>query len=377
MDEESRDEVLESVERELSEENKTFCDRDISENEVIAAIEGLKSGKSPGSDGIGIEFYKMYKKEVGPILVEVFRGMERTGLVQDRMVEGVITLIYKQKGSRLDLENYRPISLLNVDYKILTKLLANRMKRVIGEIVQPTQNYSVPGRDIVDTIGTVRDVIEYMKRDGAGGVVVGIDWNKAFDRVEHDYLYRVLERFGFGGRMVGSVRRLYGSARSRVKVNGVLTDSFEVGRSVRQGCPLSALLYAISVEPLATLIKRDEEVKGIELPFGGRCVINHYADDTTITVKDGDSVRRVLQLVGKYGRATGAKMNMNKSEIMYIGDVERVEVGLKVEERYMRVLGVYFGVESQEGRDAMWTGVINKIRTVCLAWRARKLRLKG
>lgn len=103
--------------------------------------------------------------------------------------------------------------------------------------------------------------------------MVGMDWNKAFDRVEHEFLFRVLERFGFGERLVGWVRRLYGSAKSCVKVNGVLTDRFEIGRSVRQGCPLSALLYAIAVEPLASLIKRDPRVEGITLPYGGVCVL--------------------------------------------------------------------------------------------------------
>ena len=139
-DEGSIGEVLENVGNMLSEEDKSWCDREINEKEVIEAIGGLKSGKSPGSDGIGIEWYKIYKDEVALILVEVFRGIEGTGTVQDRMVEGVITIIYKGKGSRLDLENYRPISLLNVDSKILTKILANRMKRVIGEIVQTTQS---------------------------------------------------------------------------------------------------------------------------------------------------------------------------------------------------------------------------------------------
>lgn len=377
IDESSIDEVLESIGKSLSEDDKKWCDREINEKEVMEAIASLKSGKSPGSDGIGIEWYKTYKNEVAPILAEVFRGMERTGLVQDRMVEGVITIIYKKKGSNLDLENYRPISLLNVDYKILTKILANRMKRVIGEIVQTTQSYSIPGRDIADTIGTVRDVIEYMKRDKKGGVVLGIDWEKAFDRVEHRFLYKVLERFGFGERMRGWVKRLYESAKSRVKVNGVLTDSFEVGRSVRQGCPLSALLYAIVVEPLATLIKMNKDVKGIQLPYDGICVINQYADDTTITVRDGGSVKKVLELIEKYGRASGAKINKIKSEIMYIGEVERVDVGLKVEEKYIKVLGVHLGVESKEARDVTWTGVINKIRTVCTAWSGRKLRLKG
>ena len=146
---------------------------------------------------------------------------------------------------------------------------------------------------------------------------------------------------------------------------------------MRQGCPLSALLYAIVVEPMATLVKRDKGVVGIRLPFGGVCVINQYADDTTITVRDGGSVKRVLELVEKYERASGAKINREKSEAMYIGGVETVEVGLREEKRYIKVLGMYLGVEVREARDVTWTGVINKIRAVCARWKARRLRLKG
>ncbi len=122
VDERSIDEVLESVGDILSKEDGEWCDREIEEEEVKEAIGGLKSGKSPGTDGIGIEWYKAYKEGVAPILVEVFKGIERTGTVKDRMVEGVIALVYK-KGNRLDIENYRPISLLNVDYKIWQKVV--------------------------------------------------------------------------------------------------------------------------------------------------------------------------------------------------------------------------------------------------------------
>lgn len=140
---------------------------------------------------------------------------------------------------------------------------------------------------------------------------------------------------------------------------------------------LSALLYAISVEPLAILIKKDKRVVGIKLPYGGTCIINQYADDTTITVREGNSVKRVLEIVGQYGKASGAKINKEKSELIYIGEVERVDVGVRVEEKFMKVLGVYLGVEGKEARDMTWTGVINKIRTVCAVWKGRKLKLKG
>lgn len=96
---------------------------------------------------------------------------------------------------------------------------------------------------------------------------------------------------------------------------------FEVGRSVRQGCPLSALLYGISVEPLAILIKKDKRVVGMKLPYRGTCIINQYTDDTTITVREGNSVKRVLEIVGQYGKPSGSKINKEKSELMYIGEV--------------------------------------------------------
>lgn len=169
---------------------------------MTEATEGLRSGKSPGNDGIGIEWYKVYEKEVEPVLVKVFKDMERTGAVQNRMVEGVITLVFK-KGNKLDLENYRPISILNVDYKILAKLLVNRMKRVTGNISPPTQSYSIPGRHIADTTGTIRDVIEHMMRDWTGEIVLGIAWNKAFDRVEHTFLYRVFREVWIWGENGG------------------------------------------------------------------------------------------------------------------------------------------------------------------------------
>ncbi len=92
---------------------------------------------------------------------------------------------------------------------------------MIGSRVQLTQSYSIPGRDVADTIGTVRDVMEYMKRDKKGGIILGIDWNKAFDRVEHEYLFKVLEKFGFGVKIIGWVRRLYEKAKCCIKINGV------------------------------------------------------------------------------------------------------------------------------------------------------------
>jgi len=122
------------------------------------------------------------------------------------MMTGLVTLVHK-KGDKDKLENYRPLSMFNGDYKMIARVLANRMKRVIGSVVGSTQACSIPGRDIADTINRIRDTLDYMK-GGIGGIVVSLDLNKAFDRVDHGYLYRVLETMGFGHRLVGWIRRI-------------------------------------------------------------------------------------------------------------------------------------------------------------------------
>ena len=373
----SMGEVLETVEARLTDSDREVCEMDLSEFEVKAAIKSLSTGKSPGSDGLTSEFYKCFSEVLSPILLKVYREMERKGQVSEDMSTGLITLLYKKKGNQMHLGNYRGISLLNTDYKILAKVLANRIKSVVGSIVSATQAYGIPGRDIADTIGSVRDVVRFMTEEG--GIVLSVDFNKAFDRVEHEFMFRTLEKFGFGDRFVKWIRLLYSSAKSRVKCNGVVTDSFGLGRSVRQGCPLSALLYSITTEPLATMLKKDQHIQGIIIPGGERSLIHQYADDTNITVKNLDSVRRVIKLLEVYGKASGAKMNIEKSEILCVGnvDMQGCEIPLTVAKEMIKVLGVNVGVNANEARDVTWTGVLNKVKQSLNLWKRRSLRLRG
>lgn len=234
--------------------------------------------------------------------------MEERGEMPESMGLGVITILYKNKGSPQNLENYRPLSLLNTDYKIL----ANRIKEVAGTIVSPSQAYSIKGRDITDTICTIRDVVEGMGKDGKGGWILSIDLNNTFDRVEHSFIEQTMGRFGFGDRMQKWIKLIYGNAKSCVKVNGVLTDPFRLERSVRQGCLLSAVFYSITAKLLATLIKKDKEIKGIQMPNGLVSVIHQYADNTTFTVRDIESINKIRKQMGKYGEASGAKINVEK-----------------------------------------------------------------
>ena len=373
------EEILSKMDAKISEAEKLVCDQEIVISDIENAVSEMKSNKSPGCDGLTSDFYKSFIVVLAPILLDLFRAMEKEQKVPESMTMGIITLVYKQKGSRDDLGNYRPISLLNTDYKILMKVFANRAKEVLGSIVEPTQAYSVPGREVSDSVRTISDVVDFMKREDEGGIVLSLDFNKAFDRVEHNFMFAVLEKVGFGSRFISWLKLLYKNAKSRVKCNGLLTDAFVLERSVRQGCPLSSILYSIVAEPLAVLLKQDKTIKKIELPGGGFNVVQQFADDTTITVKDMKSVNRVIELVDFYGQASGAKINLSKSEIMFINVTipRQEEIQFKIKTDYIKVLGTYIGVDSIKARDNLWSEMLSKMQTCLNYWKLRDLKLKG
>lgn len=134
--------------------------------------------------------------------------------------------------------------------------------------------------------------------------------------------------------------------------------------------------YVLDNSQLATLIKKDKEIKGVQMPNGSMSVIQQYADDTTFTVRDIESINKIRKQMGKYGEASGAKINVGKSEIMSIGgvEVEVIEVPFKITKDFIKILGVNIGGNAKE---ATWAGVLNKIKQVLQFWRLRELRLRG
>jgi len=133
---------------------------------------------------------------------------------------GQISLIYKKRGDKRDLKNWRPITLLNVDYKILARIIANRLKVVLPNLVSENQTCCIIGWDIADTVMSVRDVIEIAERHNLEGYIIKIDQEKAFDRVSHEYLLALLRKYGFGQKFVKWISIFYTDIFSYVKCNG-------------------------------------------------------------------------------------------------------------------------------------------------------------
>uniref|UniRef100_A0A3B3D7A0 Reverse transcriptase domain-containing protein n=1 Tax=Oryzias melastigma TaxID=30732 RepID=A0A3B3D7A0_ORYME len=369
------DECLQHVNSRLSEEEVGVCEADVCGAEIRTAIMRKHNNKSPGADVLTAEFYKAFQAELLPILQQLFAAFFRGQAPLAFFCLGTVKLIYKRKGERCDLANYRPITLLNLDYKILASVFAGRMREVIPSFLSSTQAYGVPGRDIVDVILSLR----YSVGHTAQSVVLSVDFVKAFDKVEHSFLWHVLDRFGFGPLFVSRLKSLYDSATSLVACNGLLTGVFGVQRSIRQGCPLSAMLYSLTVEPLALLVNKTSNISGVITPARSEVKIFQYADDTTLVLRDEHSVDAALKRLTLFCGASGAEVNFMKSVIWFLGDRTgtRNGWGFREAEGGFKVLGVWLSGDSHQVALKNWHGVLSKISGILSLWKLRRLTWRG
>ncbi|CAM2106434.1 unnamed protein product [Caretta caretta] len=216
----------------------------------------------------------------------------------------VLTLLLK-KGDLCDLRNWRPVSLLGTDYKIIAKAISLRLGSVMTDVIHPDQTYTVPGRSIFDNLFLVRDLLELGRRDGLSFALLSLDQEKAFDRVDHGNLLGTLQVFGFGPHFVSFLQVLYAFAECLVRFNWTLTEPVSFGRGVRQGCPLSGQLYARTIEPFLCLLCR--RLTGLVLWEPDlRLVLLAHTDDVLLVVQDPGDLARVEACQAIYSAASSA-----------------------------------------------------------------------
>ena len=201
---------------------------------------------------------------LGKLVVDSLNYAFEYGELSSSQKQAVITLIVKKGKDKRLVKNWRPISLVNVDAKLASKTLAKRLEKVLPEVINFNQNAFVKGRTIFDSVRTIDDVIEYARYKDIPGILVAIDFEKAFDSLNLIQLFilRVLPAFNFGPSFIQWIRVLYNNASSCVMNNGFTTGPFALSRGVRRGDPHSPYLFIIALETLATKIREDDGIKG-------------------------------------------------------------------------------------------------------------------
>ena len=245
IDFECQQTLLHNISNRLTDSERVSCEGAVSLPELTESLKSLSCGKTPGPDGLTLEFFICFWNLLGSLLLRVYNECFRDGDLPDSMKASVTRLIYKKKGDIKDLKNWRPISLLNVDYKICSKAIALRLSKVLHSLVDPDQTCSVPGRSISANLTLLRDLLDYIERTNETGILVSLDQEKAFDRVNRTFLLNLLSHFGFGPDFLKWIRTFYSGANMRIILNGWLTGPIALHRGVRQGDPLSPLLYIL------------------------------------------------------------------------------------------------------------------------------------
>ena len=257
-------EMLRKLSKTVSRHNRQLCEKDITTDEIQKAISTFENNKSPGNDGLTGEFYKTFSEILANDLQDLCREISEVGRMPDSMRQAVITCIYK-KGDIEDITNWRPISLLNYDYKIFTKILATKMQPSLNDIIGTEQTAAIKGRTIIENLQLNRDIISYANLNNLEASIITLDQEKAFDRVDRHFLYKTLRKFGYGPKLLATIEAIYNNIEAQVKVNGNMSQSFLIERGVRQGCPLSMILYIILAEVTIENIRKNRNIKGITI----------------------------------------------------------------------------------------------------------------
>lgn len=302
-------------------EAKDSLEETVKLQEVVDSIRKMQSGKSPGPDGYTVEFYKKFSSQLAPLLLEMFNHSFDQKHLPQTLTEASISLLLKPGKDPNDCGSYRPISLLNVDVKILAKLIASRLENVTTTIISTEQTGFIKGRQSFTNIRTLLNVIHSPASRETPEVVVSMDSEKAFDRVEFTYLFTVLEKFGFGSNFISWIRLLYTSPKASVTTNKISSKLFSLSRGTRQGCPLSPLLFAIAIEPLSIKFRTTPYISGIRR-FGTEHKISLYADDLLLYISDPVScIPKIVNILNDFGLFSGYKLNFSKSECFPINNL--------------------------------------------------------
>ncbi|PFX26875.1 Transposon TX1 uncharacterized 149 kDa protein [Stylophora pistillata] len=338
--------LLSNLSSSLSLDQARECEGLLSAEECFEALKGIAKNKTPSVDGFQAEFYLRFWDVLGREPVSVLNACFHSGSLPLSLRRWVIILAFK-KSDRLDPRKWRPITLLNVDYKMASRAIAGRLLRVIHLVVSKDPTCGVPGRFIGENVALVPDVAHYTMSTGTPAAILSLDQEKAFDLVDWGFMTATLSAMGFGPSFIACVRLFYRRVQSTVHVNGYLSPFFDLSRGVRQGCPLSPLPYVLVSEVLAANIRANSRISGLSLPgYPPLSPISQYADDTSLVLSSDEAIMAVFEVYALFELASGAKLNQGKSKGLWLGQwVGRTDppVDLDWSPSRLKILGVFVG----------------------------------
>jgi hypothetical protein len=371
----------------IDEEDKNWLERDFEEKEVWEVVKGMEGDKAPGPDGFTMAFFQACWGVVKHDFMAVFAEFHRRRQLVNSLNATFISLIPK-KADALEMKDFRPISLVGGVYKIVSKVLANRMKSVLGKIISNSQNAFIGGRQILDSVLIANECVDSRMRSGMPGVICKLDLEKAYDHVNWNFVLYLLQRCGFGERWRAWIEWCISSVRFSILVNGSPEGFFNSSRGIRQGDPLSPLLFVLVMEALSKMVNASID-QGLLSGFSvgtrafSELVVSHslFADDTLIFCEaSSEQVLYVRLILLCFEAVSGLRVNLGKSVIVAIGEVENIGalaniLGCSVAGLPMKYLGLPLGASYKDV--VMWNDMIEQSERQMAGWKRMYLSKGG
>ena len=376
---------LDSLEK-VSELQREECEKHVTAAELTEALGTMKLNTAPGPCGWTVEFFRHFWDIFCPLLLQVVNEIYENGVLPNSMHSSIITLIPKKGKDKRYIENLRPISLLSVPYKVIAKVMAIRLKNIVGELIHTDQKGFLKGRYIGENIRLIIDLMEYADNKRIEGLLMQCDFLKAYDSISWEYVNEVIKAYGFGPKFQRWISVLYpsGAHSARINVNNFLSPEFRIERGIRQGCPLSCIIWLLCIEPLLDRIRENKDIRGIKVS-DSEIKLTAYADDLTVILDGSESsLRNVLTDFDEFSAGSGLRLNVDKTICAWIGLSRRrgpicSELNLKWLEdgEPLELLGVKIFNDAKRTHDVNYGSKIDEIEKAMSPWTQRSLTPLG
>ena len=269
----------------------------------------MDTGKCPGLDGIPIEFYQVFLEEFTPMLHSLYLHAIEIGTLNQTARQGILSLLDKPNKNFFYLTNWRPLALLNCDFKVFAKMLANRLNFVLPQIIHSDQKGFVKSRNIADNLMELASIIQYCEKQEIPAFVICVDFEKAFDKIRWSSMFLILRKFNVVEYFIRLVKICLTGFTLAVMNNEHRSDFFEIQCGLKQGCPFSPGGFDLNAEVIGQKLRQNKNIKGLTIN-NIRKIVSQFADDAwAVSEFDKLSYETVLQEFKKYEEFTGLKIN--------------------------------------------------------------------
>jgi exonuclease III len=359
----------------ISDDEKCDLDKPITLGTLGSVLyKDMSEGKSPGSDGLSVRFYMKFWQKLRHPLYNCLEKCWQKGELTESQKESVIRMISKKGKDPESIKGHRPISLMNCDSKIYAKAISRKLKKICSSIIGENQLAYMQGRIIQDGHVVISKAFEMYRQGNLKGLMTCIDFRSAFDSVKHSFIWKTLEQMNVGKCLIGHIKTLYKGAKSAVLNFGYKTNWIKLAKSCRQGDPVSSYLFILVLEILLTKLRNKiEPCEALKSEF--KLSFSCFADDLTSFPKNKEQLKLTLEIVKSFGPISGLEMNMDKSEVLELGESAE-GCGLKIQTE-VKVTGIWFAKEQSRMNELNWEGCLSRIKTLYNAWSGRRLTIIG